>query len=66
MRIHDKGDVCSCGHHSIIPILMILFATSFLLKFQGLLSADSVNIIWPILVGIAGVVKLTEANCDCC
>lgn len=61
-----KGSVCECGHHNVIPILIILFATAFLLKYQGLLSADAVNVIWPILVGLGGVVKMTEHNCDCC
>lgn len=57
---------CVCSHHSILPILVILFATSFLLKEQGLLAVESVNIFWPILVGIAGIVMLVEDKCDCC
>lgn len=61
----DNG-TCGCSHHSIIPILMILFATSFLLDYQGVLAAGSVNVIWPILVGIAGIVKLEEDKCECC
>ena len=66
MHNQEKGGVCNCGHHSIIPILVILFATTFLLGYQGLLEAQAVNIIWPILVGIGGVVKVTEDRCDCC
>lgn len=62
----EKGGVCECGHHSIIPVLIILFATNFILGYQGFLSEESVNIIWPILVGIAGIAKLTEDRCDCC
>lgn len=58
--------MCGCGHHNIVPILMILFGTSFLLQYQGILTVEAVNIIWPILVGIAGVVKLTEDKCGCC
>lgn len=61
----DNG-TCSCSHHSIIPILVILFATSFLLSYQGILAQGSVNVIWPILVGIAGIVKLQEDKCGCC
>jgi len=62
----NKCSGCECGHHSVIPVLIILFATTFLLGNQGLLQADAVNIIWPILVGIAGVVKISEVRCKCC
>lgn len=61
----NKG-VCECSHHSIIPILIILFAIAFLLDYQGFLKAGSVNVIWPILVGIGGIVKLREDKCGCC
>lgn len=61
----EKG-MCECSHHSIIPILAILFAIAFLLDYQGFLSAGSVNVIWPILVGIGGIVKLQESKCECC
>lgn len=66
MNNHERGGMCGCGHHNIVPILMILFGTSFLLQYQGILTVEAVNIIWPILVGIAGVVKLTEDKCGCC
>jgi hypothetical protein len=59
-------NVCNHTHHSILPVLVILFAISFLLEYQGMLAAGSVNIIWPILVGIGGMVMLVEDKCDCC
>ena len=58
--------VCVCGHHDVIPVLMILFAVLFLLGYQGVITSVSVNTLWPIFVGLAGVVKLTEKNCRCC
>jgi hypothetical protein len=61
-----KKNICMHEHHNILPILVILFATSFLLKEQGLLAAESVNIFWPILVGIGGIVMLIEDKCECC
>jgi len=64
--MNEKGGMCPCVHHNIIPVLTILFATSFLLDYQGFLSVGSINVIWPILVGIAGVIKLTEDKCECC
>lgn len=76
MNTHEKGNTCncscgdwkncSCGHHTIVPIVAILFASTFLLGYQGVLSAEAVNVIWPILVGIGGVVKLVESKCGCC
>lgn len=57
---------CSCTHHSIIPVLIILFATTFLLGYQGIFDMMTVNIIWPILVGIGGITKLAGHNCKCC
>jgi hypothetical protein len=63
----DKNmGVCNCGHHNIVPILIILFAISFLLENQGFLKPGAIGIIWPILVGIVGVMKLTERSCKCC
>ena len=57
---------CRCFHHVTIPILMILFATVFLLGYQGYISEDAVSFFWPMLVGVAGLVKLYESNCKCC
>ncbi len=62
----NSKDVCAHDHHGVIPILVVLFAICFLLKYQGLLTADAVNVIWPILVGIGGLVMLIEDRCDCC
>lgn len=58
-------NTCSGDHRGVIPILVILFAICFLLQYQGLLAENSVNIIWPILVGIAGLVMLIEDRCGC-
>jgi len=57
---------CDCFHHHTIPVLMVLFATVFLLGYQGYISAEAVNFFWPLLVGVAGLVKLYEASCRCC
>jgi len=61
-----ENNTCSCTHHHIVPILTILFAVTFLLGYQGYFAADTVNIIWPILVGIGGIAKLSEDKCGCC
>ncbi len=61
-----KQNTCGHDHHSIIPILVILIATSFLLQYQGILPEATVQTIWPILAGIGGMVMLVESKCDCC
>ncbi len=61
-----ENKICSHDHHSIIPVLVILIAISFLLQYQGILAENAVNIIWPILLGIGGMVKLVEDKCNCC
>ncbi len=62
----SNNKVCNHDHHSILPILVILFAISFLLQYQDVLAPGSVQIIWPILVGIGGMVMLIEDKCGCC
>jgi hypothetical protein len=68
MKIHmgNKNKVCEHDHHSVIPVLFILFAISFLLQYQGILAPHSIDIIWPILVGVGGMVMLIEDKCGCC
>ncbi len=61
-----NNQVCEHHHHSIVPILAILVAISFLLEAQGYLTSDAVRIIWPILLGVGGMVRLVEDRCDCC
>lgn len=57
---------CPCPHHSILPWLVVLFALVFLLKALEVLSSDFVNIVWPILLGMAAFTKMGEKNCKCC
>jgi len=60
------GKQCVCPHHEVIPFLVIIFAVVFLLGTLGYVSSETVAIVWPILVGIAGITKLTERACKCC
>lgn len=59
-----KGMTCSCSHHKVFPVLVVLFALAFLFGNLGWLSMDVVGIVWPILVGVAGVMGL--GKCKCC
>jgi len=62
----DKKNTCSCVHHKMIPVLIILFGVSFLLLQLNFLTEEFVNLAWPIIVIAGGAVKLSEAKCRCC
>lgn len=57
------GMVCHCGRRKIMPWLVVLFGLAFLLEAVGTLSAGFVSIAWPILVIIAGLLKLGACKC---
>jgi len=48
----------SGGFRQLVPILVILLALTFLLKATETLSAPVVAVVWPILLGLIGLVKL--------
>jgi hypothetical protein len=60
------GGKCGCGHHKVFPILVILFGLAFLLAQVNVLSWNFVGVTWPILVIIAGIMKLCGGMCKCC
>ncbi len=61
-----QGKTCKCPHHKMVPLLVFLFGLAFLLKAFGYLSAGFVDIAWPVLVTLAGVMKLSQGSCKCC
>ena len=61
-----KGKTCGCPHHKVVPLLIVLFALAFLLEDFMVLPVNVVNIIWPVLVGLAGIMQLMEGSCKCC
>ena len=62
----NSAGVCSCKHHKAMPTLVVLFGLVFLLGYLNILTTAAVNIIWPILVIVAGVSKLSDGACKCC
>ena len=46
----------------LIPILIILLALLFLLQAMNLVSEGVVSVVWPILLGLIGIVKLEAAD----
>lgn len=60
------GSDCGCWHHNIFAFLLIVFGLTFLLGAFQIISGETVNVIWPILVVIAGIKKLFGGMCKCC
>ena len=60
------GKTCGCVHHKIVPILTVLFALTFLFGAFDVITDRFVEITWPILVGLAGLMKMSERMCKCC
>jgi len=49
-----------------MPGLVVLFGALFLLGSFDIVSAGTVNMVWPILVILAGGMKMMEGKCKCC
>lgn len=61
-----NGSGCKCMHHKVVPVLIILFGLNFLLGGLGVLSANAVDIVWPVIVVLIGFMKLMKGACKCC
>jgi hypothetical protein len=61
-----EGMKCSCSHHKVVPVVVVLFGVAFLLQALNVLDAGVVAVVWPILVIIAGGMKLMSGKCKCC
>ena len=57
---------CQCMHHKIMPMLIVLLGLTFLSKELGIVSAGTANVIWPVIVILAGLKKLMGNVCKCC
>lgn len=66
MPMADKK--CSCPHHKITPVLVVLFGLIFLLEQWGVLSPNTVNTVWPIIVILSGLTLwgVRSGMCNCC
>jgi len=63
-KCHDNNN-CKCMHHKVVPAAVLLIALIFLLKPLGVVSASFVDMVWPILLGLAMVMKLMAGTCKC-
>jgi hypothetical protein len=61
-----KGMKCGCPHHKVVPLMVVLFGLTFLLRAMGTITPETAGMIWPIVVIIAGGTKLFSNSCKCC
>lgn len=66
MACGNCGNGCGCAHHKVMPLLMVVFGLVFLLGAMGQISMATVNIVWPIIVIVAGLKKMAVGMCKCC
>jgi len=61
-------NTCTCKHHHVIPVLIVLFGLTFLLGNMGILTWAAVGMVWPILVIAGGIMKIMNRSgmCKCC
>jgi hypothetical protein len=60
------GGKCGCMHHKMVPLMITLIGVLFLLRALSVLSAGLVDMLWPIALTLAGLVKLMGGKCKCC
>ena len=61
-----KSGMCPCPHHKMPGMLMVVFGLTFLMGSLNVLTQDAVTITWPVLVILAGLMKVMERKCKCC
>jgi hypothetical protein len=51
-----------------MPLLVVVFGLVFLLGALGKMSMETVNVVWPVIVIIAGLKKMAMGMgmCKCC
>lgn len=55
----ENDTVCRHPQHRVIPILAIIIGLEFFLAEIGVLTWEFVNVTWPLLLIIAGIVGLS-------
>jgi hypothetical protein len=60
-----QGKVCTCGHHMIKPVLLLILGFDFLLGALGVITNDFVQITWPIIIILISIAMMTGKKCKC-
>ncbi|MBI2047559.1 MAG: hypothetical protein HYW90_00580 [Candidatus Sungbacteria bacterium] len=66
MEEHAGGMVCKCPHHKMPGVFIVLFGLLFLGGNLGWWGMGVVNVGWPVLVILAGLMHFGKGWCKCC
>jgi len=61
-----QGKTCTCSHHMIKPVLLLIFGLDFLLGALGVITNSFVQISWPIIVILIAIAMMSGKKCKCC
>lgn len=64
--MEEKKSECSCGCHKMFGLFVALFGLVFLLRAFDVFSMHVADILWPVVVILAGLQKMTCGFCKCC
>jgi hypothetical protein len=60
-----EGKMCSCPHHKVMPIGIILIGLVVLAGQLGWVTMSFVGVAWPILLILIGIGKWMGGSCKC-
>jgi hypothetical protein len=60
------SESCSCIHHLMVPILVVVFGLIFLLGNLDVINSSTVGLLWPIVVMVGGLTAMFGGKCKCC
>lgn len=64
MAQNQKGSMCSCPHHKLGALFVMLSGVLLLLGSLGVMTTDTMLMAWSILLILFGLVKMFR--CKCC
>lgn len=59
-------NMCKCPHHKIVPLIIFVIGLLFFLNAVNVITVSALNILWPLAVMIAGLMKMMSRRCACC
>ena len=63
---HMDGKMCNCPHHKMMPFAVLIVGVLFLLQALGVAMGNLVNIVWPIVLILWALKKMSKGMCKCC
>ena len=60
------GQKCKCPHHKMLPIFVIVFGLTYLLRNLGILTVPVADVILPVIIILIGAQWMMKGACKCC